>query len=69
MWRLVNESAALSIAIGDIVSYDFAGVLWDQGDMMTAIQMLRQLKDNSAADKQAIPVSRPALLADMVGAC
>lgn len=63
---LVKESAALGLAIGDVVSYDLAGVLWDQGDMMTSIQMLKQLKDNSEGNKQAIIVSRPALLADMV---
>lgn len=63
---LVNESAALGLAIGDVALHDFAGVLWDQGDMMGAIQMLKQLKGNPEGSKQAIIVSRPALLADMV---
>ncbi len=64
--NLVKESAALGLAIGDVVSHDFAGVLWDQGDMMASIQMLKQLRHNAEGDKQAIVVSRPALLADMV---
>lgn len=64
--NLVKESAALGVAVGDIVSYDFAGVLWDQGDMMSSIQILKRLKDNPEAEKQTIIVSRPALLADMV---
>ena len=63
---LVKESAALGLAVSDIVSHDFAGVLWDQGDMLASIQMLKQLKDSPEGSKQAIPVSRPALLADMV---
>ncbi len=63
---LVKESAALGIGIADVALHDFAGVLWDQGDMMTAIQMLKKLKENSEGSKQAIIVSRPALLADMV---
>jgi hypothetical protein len=63
---LVKETAALGIAVGDVVSHDFAGVLWDQGDMMASIQMLKRLKDNREGDKQAVVVSRPALLADMV---
>jgi serine-protein kinase ATM len=65
--NLVTESASLGLAIGDVVSHDFAGVLWDQGDMMASIQMLKQLRDNSEGGKQAITVSRPVLLADMVG--
>lgn len=66
LYSLVEENAALGLAIGDVASYDLAGVLWDQGDMMTSIQMLKQLKDNPEGGKQAIIVSRPALLADMV---
>ena len=66
---LVKETAALGIAVDDVVSYDFAGVLWDQGDMMASIQMLRNLKDSAERDKQAIIISRPALLADMVCEC
>jgi serine-protein kinase ATM len=64
--NLVNEGAALGLAIDDVVSQDFAGVLWDQGDEMASIQMLKQLKDSCEGDRQAITVSRPALLADMV---
>jgi serine-protein kinase ATM len=64
--RLVKESAAICLAFDDIVSYDFAGVLYDQGEIMASIQMLKQLKDNSQGKNQAIIVSRPALLADMV---
>jgi serine-protein kinase ATM len=63
---LVEESATLGIAISNVISHDFAAVLWDQGDMMASIRMLRQLKDSPDSDKQAITVSRPALLADMV---
>lgn len=69
LYNLVEENAALGLVIGDVVSQDFAGVLWDQGDMMTSIQMLKQLRDNPERDKQAIMVSRPALLADMVRGC
>lgn len=64
--NLVKEGAALGLAIGDVASHDFAGVLWDQGDMMASIQMLKQLRDYPKADKQPLVVSRPALLADMV---
>lgn len=63
---LVKENAVLGLEIGDVVSHDFAGVLWDQGDMMASIQMLKRLKVSPEAGKQAITVSRPALLADLV---
>jgi serine-protein kinase ATM len=64
--RLVKEGAAIGLAFDDMVSYDFAGVLYDQGEMMASIQMLKQLKYSPHRNKQAIAVSRPALLADLV---
>lgn len=63
---MVKKSAALDLGIGHVASYDLAGVLWDQGDMMASIQILRQLRDTPEDGKQAITVSRPTLLADMV---
>lgn len=62
--KLVEESAPLGLALGDVFAHDFAGVLWDQGDMMASIQMLKQANDRTGGDKQAINLSRPALLAE-----
>ena len=62
---LASESDALGSHFGDVVAQDFAGVLWDHGNMTTSIQMLKQLNE-SKHGKQSIPLSRPALLAEMV---
>jgi serine-protein kinase ATM len=64
--HLVKQNQVLGLEIGEVVSRELAGVLWDHGDMMSSIQMLKQLKANPETGKQAIPVSRPGLLADLV---
>lgn len=63
---LADEAETLGIYFGEVVSQDFASVLWDHGNMTASIQMLKQLNKKTPAPKQSILLSRPALLTDMV---
>lgn len=64
--RLVDGGASSGLALDDAFSHDFAGVLWDQGNIEESIQMLKQVNDSADADKQAIVLNKSILLADLV---
>lgn len=64
--KLIEPSAALGLNIDAAAKFDLANVLWDQGEMTTSIQMLRNLNEQGGLDKQSIVVSRAELLATLV---
>jgi ataxia telangiectasia mutated family protein len=63
---LVNRCTELGIQIDALVQYEVAKVLWDQGEMGTSIKMLQLLERREDLHKQALPLSRPELLATLV---
>lgn len=64
--NLVEPCADVGVNISAAAKYDLANVLWDQGEMTTSIRMLQQLREHSDLHKQAIPVSRAEVLANLV---
>lgn len=64
--RLVEPCAEVGVNISAAAKYDLANVLWDQGEMTTSIRMLQQLREHNDLHKQAIPVSRAEVLANLV---
>ena len=63
--NLVQPCSSLGIDIEGIAKFDLANVLWDQGEMVASIQMLKQLKSQNELEKQS-PVSRAELLVTLV---
>lgn len=64
---LIEPCDHLGLTIRAAVQYDLAKVLWDQGEMAASIRMLQQVNEMPDLQKQAVPVSRPELLATLVG--
>lgn len=64
--NLVEPCEELGVNISAAANNDLANVLWDQGEMTTSIRMLQQLRDRNDLHKQAIPVSRAEVLANLV---
>lgn len=64
--KLVEPCAEVGVNISAAAKYDLANVLWDQGEMTTSIRMLQQLREHNDLHKQAIPVSRAEVLANLV---
>lgn len=64
--KLVEPCAQLGLNIDAAVQYDLAKVLWDQGEMVTSIRMLQELNGHGDLQKQALPISRAEILANLV---
>ena len=64
--KLVEPCAEAGVNVSAAAKYDLANVLWDQGEMTTSIRMLQQLNGQNDLHKQAIPVSRAEVLANLV---
>ncbi|KAI1335716.1 phosphatidylinositol 3 [Xylariaceae sp. FL0016] len=61
---LVSPSVELGLDLDSVARVEVAGSLWDYGEMMSSIRMLQNIdKDTDFKKQQAIPLSRPDLLA------
>ena len=65
--KLAESAAATGLRVEGVTQYDMAKILWDQSETVASIQMLRQIHRRSDNPQQAIPISKPDLLADLVG--
>ena len=63
--NLVQPSSSLGIDIEGIAAFDLANNLWDQGEMVASIRMLKQLKAQNELEKHSA-VSRAELLVTLV---
>ncbi|OAX85516.1 hypothetical protein ACJ72_00105 [Emergomyces africanus] len=63
--KLIKPSADLGVFIDAAATFDLANVLWDQGEMTTSIQMLKQLNEQNDLQKQTIPVNKAEVLASL----
>lgn len=61
--NLIPSCAGLGLNIDVAVNIETANSLWDYGEMMSSIHMLRAVDEDQNLKKQSIPVSRPDLLA------
>jgi serine-protein kinase ATM len=60
---LVDQCKALGVLVDVPVQYEVSNVMWDQGEMVSSIQVLQDVLANSDLNAQTIPVVRPVLLA------
>lgn len=63
--NLISTCREMDLHIDAAVNIEVANSLWDHGEMSTAIRMLQAIDKDSALNKQAIPVSRADLLANI----
>ncbi|OJD11921.1 hypothetical protein AJ78_07406 [Emergomyces pasteurianus Ep9510] len=63
--KLIKPCADLGVFIDAAATFDLANVLWDQGEMTTSIQMLKQLNEQNDLQKQSIPVNKAEVLASL----
>ena len=64
--KLAESAAAIGMKVEGVTQYDMAKILWDQSETVASIQMLRQIHSRRDNPQQAIPLSKPDLLADLV---
>ncbi|KAL9106135.1 MAG: hypothetical protein Q9227_008783 [Pyrenula ochraceoflavens] len=63
--NLARNAATIGLDIQTTAASDLAKVLWDQGEQLVAIRTLADLREIKEMHKEAIPISRARLLADL----
>ncbi|KAF2233374.1 hypothetical protein EV356DRAFT_559975 [Viridothelium virens] len=63
--NLTDECQKCGIEVGAARTIELANVLWDQGEMMSSIKLLKSLQGESNLGRQDIPVSKASLLAQL----
>ena len=64
--NLISECKKCGIEVEAAATTELANVFWDQGEMMSSIKVLKDLQRESHLERQAIPVSKASLLAQLV---
>ena len=64
--NLIEECQKCGIEVGGATTVELANVLWDQGEMMSSIKLLKGLQKESYLENQDISVSKASLLAQLV---
>ncbi|KAL9090337.1 MAG: hypothetical protein Q9165_005371 [Trypethelium subeluteriae] len=65
LMNLTDECQKCGIEVGAARTIELANVLWDQGEMMSSIKLLKSLQRESNLGHQDIPVSKASLLAQL----
>lgn len=63
---LVASAAHAGIYIDGAVKNELAHVLWDRGELQTAVQMLRGVTEDCDFSQQSIPIAKAETLATLV---
>jgi serine-protein kinase ATM len=64
--RLVESCKNCGLEIDAATTHELSNTLWDQGEMMLSIKLLKDLETTQNIEDQDIPVMRAALLAQLV---
>ena len=68
MINLMGECRENGVEVEAATTMELANVLWDQGEMMSSIKLLKGLQAESQIEDQDIPVSTASLLTQLVSA-